>query len=138
MDIHPKTTAITARQEPGRLLSAERFQQLADVPAAMVWLANIDNPNTRRAYQGDVEAFVSFCGIEQPDELQLVTRAHVIAWRTELEAHELAPATIWRKLSAVSSLYDYLCNENAVEHTTCGRCEATRRRCQRRQDAGNL
>lgn len=27
----------------------------------------------------------------------------------------LAPATIRRKLSAVSSLYDYLCNENAVE-----------------------
>ncbi len=32
-----------------RLLSAEQFHQLSDVPAAMVWLANIDNPNTRRA-----------------------------------------------------------------------------------------
>jgi len=116
-------SSITIRQEgqlalPGgeRLLSAAEFQRLADVPAAMTWLANIDNPNTRRAYQSDVEAFVAFCGIETPAELRLVTRAHVIAWRTQLEAAELAPATIRRKLSSVSSLFDYLCNENAVEH----------------------
>lgn len=91
----PKTTAITTRQEPGRLLSAEQFQQLADVPAAMVWLANIDNPNTRRAYQGDIEAFISFCGIEQPDELRQVTRAHVIAWRSDLESQELSRDKMW-------------------------------------------
>ncbi|MGE3424835.1 MAG: tyrosine-type recombinase/integrase [Dehalococcoidia bacterium] len=99
-----------------RLLSAEEFRQLADVPAAMVWLANIDNPNTRRAYQGDLEAFISFCGIETPHELRLVTRAHVIAWREQLEAQALAAASIRRKLSAVASLFDYLCNENAVAH----------------------
>ncbi|MAW60311.1 MAG: integrase, partial [Planctomycetes bacterium] len=38
-----------------RLLSREQFQRLADVPAVFVWLANIDNPNTRRAYESDVE-----------------------------------------------------------------------------------
>lgn len=32
------------------------------------------------------------------------------------EVQELAPATLRRKLSAVSSLFDYLCNENAVTH----------------------
>ncbi len=99
-----------------RLLSAEQFHQLSDVPAAMVWLANIDNANTRRAYESDVNAFVLFCGVETPAELRIVTRAHIIAWRGVLEAQELAPATIRRKLSAVSSLFDYLCNENAVEH----------------------
>ncbi|MFT7537449.1 MAG: integrase/recombinase XerD, partial [Hyphomicrobiaceae bacterium] len=105
----PNTNALTTQDGPGRLLTAEQFHQLTDVPAVFVWLANIDNPNTRRAYQGDLEAFVSFCGIETPAELRLVTRAHIIAWRTELEAHELAPATIRRKLSAVSSLFDHLC-----------------------------
>lgn len=99
----------------GRILSQEQFQQLSDVPAAMVWLANIDNPNTRRAYQGDLEAFVAFCGIETPDELREVTRAHIIAWRGHLEAQQLAGSTIRRKLSAISSLYDFLCNEHAVE-----------------------
>ena len=109
------SSALTTRETTGRLLTAAQFHQLTDVPAAVVWLGNIDNPNTRRAYQGDVEAFVAFCGIEQADELRMVTRAHVIAWRTELEGQELAAATIRRKLSAVSSLFDYLCNENAVE-----------------------
>jgi integrase/recombinase XerD len=110
-----KSTALTTQGTTGRLLTAAQFHQLTDVPAAVVWLGNIDNPNTRRAYQGDVEAFVAFCGIEQADELRMVTRAHVIAWRTELEGQELAAATIRRKLSAVSSLFEYLCNENAVE-----------------------
>jgi len=99
----------------GRVLSAEQFQRLSDVPAILVWLANLDNPNTRRAYKSDVEAFVAFCGIETPEELRLVTRAHVIAWRGLIEAQGLAPATIRRKLASVSSLYHYLCNENAVE-----------------------
>lgn len=91
--------------QAGRLLSAVEFQQLADVPAAMVWLANILNPNTRRSYQGDLEDFVGFCGIETPEELRLVNRAHVIAWRTQLEALALAAATVRRKMSAVSSLF---------------------------------
>ena len=72
-------TALTTQEAPGRMLTAAQFHALTDVPAALVWLENIENANTRRAYQGDVEAFVSFCGIEQPEELRLVTRAHVIA-----------------------------------------------------------
>ena len=111
----PKTTELTTQDTSTRLLSAEQFQQLADVPAALVWLGNIDNPNTRRAYKGDVEAFIAFCGIETPEELRHVTRAHVIAWRDSLEGAKLAAATVRRRLSAVSSLFDYLCNENAIE-----------------------
>ena len=111
----PHSTDLTTLERDGRLLTAEQFHQLTDVPAALVWLGNIENPNTRRAYQGDLEAFISFCGIEQPDELRQVTRAHAIAWRKQLEAEELAAATIRRKLSAVSSLFEFLCNENAVD-----------------------
>lgn len=107
--------ALEVRRDEARLLTAEQFQRLSDVPAAMVWLANIDNPNTRRAYERDVEAFVAFCGIETPEELRQVTRAHVLAWRAQLEAQELAAASVRRKLSAVSSLFSYLCNENAVD-----------------------
>lgn len=106
---------LVARRVESRALTHEQFHQLSEVPAAAVWLANIDNENTRRAYRGDVEAFIGFCGIEHADELRQVTRAHVIAWRELLESGQLAPATVRRKLSAVSSLYDYLCNENAVE-----------------------
>ncbi len=107
--------AQRASGDGGRLLSAEEFHQLRDVPEVFQWLANIDNPNTRRAYQSDLEAFIAFCGIETPAELREVTRAHIIAWRGQLESQSLAPATIRRKLSSISSLYDFLCNENAVE-----------------------
>ncbi len=99
-----------------RTLTASQFHELSIVPAAAVWFANIDNPNTRRAYQNDVEDFMAFCRIELLGEFRSVTRAHVIAWRKVLESRDLAAATIRRKLSAVASLFDHLCNENAVSH----------------------
>lgn len=115
-----KTTTIT--RVPDRALTARQFHQPADVPDAAVWFANIDNPNTRRAYQNDVADFLAFVGIEDPSELRQVTRAHVIAWRKMLEGQvnskgePMAPSSIRRKLSAVASLFDHLCNENAVPH----------------------
>jgi site-specific recombinase XerD len=57
-----------------------------------------------------------FVGIKRPAEFRTVKRAHVIAWREVLESRELAPATIRRKLSALSDLYNYLCDCNAVPH----------------------
>ena len=45
-----------------------------------------------------------------------MTRAHVIRWRKELEQRQLSSATIRRKLSAVSSLFDGLCEANAITH----------------------
>jgi site-specific recombinase XerD len=53
-------------------------------------------------------------GCVPPTELRTVARAHVIAWRKHLESRKLKPASIRRKLSAVSSLFDYLCERNAV------------------------
>ena len=96
-----------------RLTSAE-FQQLAAVPAAVEWFANIDNPRTRRAYQNDLEDFCSFVGLTAADEFRAVTRAHVLAWRAQLETRGLAGATIRRKLAALASLFDHLLENNAV------------------------
>jgi site-specific recombinase XerD len=45
-----------------------------------------------------------------------VSRAHVIAWRKTLETRHLSASTIRRKLSALSSLFDYLCECNSVPH----------------------
>jgi len=97
-----------------RSLSVQQFSALADVPPELEWLANITNPKTRRAYKNDVEEFSSFAGLRSPAELRTITRAHVIAWRKDLELGELAPSSIRRKLSALSSLFDYLCEKNAV------------------------
>ncbi|MCS3471749.1 site-specific recombinase XerD [Pseudomonas sp. JUb42] len=43
-----------------------------------------------------------------------MTRAHVLAWRAQLEQRGLAGATIRRKLAALASLFDHLLENNAV------------------------
>ena len=98
-----------------RRLTDVEFHQLAAVPAEAEWFANLDNPRTRRAYRIDLQDFMTFAGIRQPDEFRIVTRAHVLAWRKALEARALSGATIRRKLAALSSLFEYLCEKNAVD-----------------------
>ena len=96
-------------------LTVEQYRQLEEVPPELEWLANIANEKTRRFYKRDVEEFSRFTGLRAPMQLREVARAHVIAWRKSLEARNLTPASIRRKLSALSSfLYDYLCKRNAV------------------------
>lgn len=99
-----------------RVLSAPEFLQLAQVPPEAQWFANLDSLQTKRAYQGDLRAFMAFTGIQQPEEFRAVTRGHILAWRAELEKQALAGASIRRKLAALASLYDYLCECNAVSH----------------------
>jgi len=107
---YPRSTPATS----SRALTAPEFHELAQVPPATEWFANIDSPNTRRAYRNDLKEFMAFIGIAAPDELRLVTRAHVLAWRKNLERRELAGATVRRKLAALSSLFEYLCDQNSV------------------------
>ncbi len=98
----------------GRFLTAAEFQSLADVPPEVEWFGNIQNGNTRRAYKSDVYEFMFFAGIRLPEEFRIVKRSHLIAWRKNLEGRRLEAATIRRKLSALSSLFDFLCESNAV------------------------
>lgn len=96
------------------MLTASQFTQLAAVPPAISWFANLDNPQTRRAYQNDVQEFMAFTGIEDPHQFRDVVRGHVLAWRRDLERRALSGASIRRKLAALSSLYEHLCEANAV------------------------
>ena len=99
---------------PKRTLTKAQYSGLADVPPEVEWLANLTNAKTRRAYKLDVAEFGTFSGLAEPSQLRTVTRAHVIAWRKDMETRSLSPATLRRKLSALSSLFDYLCERNAV------------------------
>ena len=45
-----------------------------------------------------------------------MTRAHVIAWRDDLGDRILTGTTIRHRLAALSSLFQYLCDKNAVTH----------------------
>jgi site-specific recombinase XerD len=99
-----------------RLLTAAEFHRLADVPPEVEWFANISNGHTRRAYENAVKDFMRFTGIARPEEFRTVTRAHIIAWRDELTGRGLGGSTIRHRLASLASLFEYLCEKNAVTH----------------------
>lgn len=104
----PKSRGIVGQHNRGvvkddRALTAAQFHSLADVPAAVEWFGNFRNRKTRRAYQNDVTEFSKFVGVENPEELRIVTRAHVIAWRNTLLGKGIADSSIRRKLSAMKT-----------------------------------
>lgn len=110
----PKNSSLQTLEIGNRQLSSKQFAQLRDIPPEVEWFANIDNAKTRRAYKIDLNDFMGFVGLDQVEDLRTITRAHVLAWRAELENRDLAKSTIRRKLSALSSLFGYLSDVNAV------------------------
>src|SRR5947209_8587312 len=107
------------------VLTAAEFQGLADVPPEAEWFKNLDNDHTKRAYERAIKDFMLFAGIDQPEKFRLITRAHVIAWRDDLRqkqnrtGHKLNKTTVRHRLTALSALYNYLCDRNAVMHNPC-------------------
>ncbi len=98
------------------LLTQAEFHRLVDVPPEAQWFANLASVQTRRAYQADIKAFMAFVGIQSLEEFRTVARGHVLAWRADLEKQGLAGSSIRRKLAALASLFEYLCDCNAVTH----------------------
>src|SRR6266404_2696840 len=99
-----------------RRLTAAEFQGLAEVPTEIEWFNNISNPGTKRIYKIAIGDFMRFTGIVRPEEFRIVTRAHVIAWRDDLQRRGLEGPTRRNRLAALSSLFEYLCDKNTVSH----------------------
>lgn len=89
----PVKVAPAAIAQSARRLTDEQFQGLAAVPPEVECFANLSNPHTRRAYEGDIKEFMKYVGIVRPEEFRIVTRAHVIAWRDELRSRLVARGT---------------------------------------------
>jgi integrase/recombinase XerD len=69
------------------------------------WLLGYNSPHTRRAYARDLATWTRWCHELASDPLH-ATRVHVDAWARQLtEADQLAPATVARRLAAVSAFY---------------------------------
>ena len=118
--IRPKTPVkLTAKT---RLLTADEFQRLSDIPPEGERFKNLCNAHTRRAYKNAIKAFILFTCIKRPEEFRDVLRAHVIAWRDELgertsaDGGALSGTTIRHRMVALSSLFQYLCDKSAVTH----------------------
>jgi integrase/recombinase XerD len=112
--VSEKSSAVI--KSPRHFLTAPQFHELAAVPPELEWFANLDCEQTRRAYRNDINEFMHFAGIVRPEQFREITRAHVLAWRKVLEDRGLAASSLRRKLAALSSLYEYLCDRNAVTH----------------------
>lgn len=95
----------------GGIANHDAFDVLSNVRSENVWLANFSSQNTRDTYQRSVASFIATLGINTPDELYEVKQAHVLAWRASLEKADLPQATIANRLSALSSLYKHLTDE---------------------------
>jgi integrase/recombinase XerD len=118
----PKPSTQIAPARVSRMLTADEFQRLAEVPPEVEWFANLTNAHTRRAYENAVKDFMRFAGIVRSEEFRTVTRAHVIAWRDDLRTRVTRRGEAWsdasirHRLSALAALFEYLCDQNAVTH----------------------
>jgi integrase/recombinase XerD len=74
------------------------------------WLLGFASLNTRRSYSGDLAAWFAFCD-EHGVGSRESPRPHIDAWARSLEELGLKPRTIARRLSSVSSWYDFLVTE---------------------------
>ena len=57
----------TPTATPARLLTAEAFRRLADVPAEVEWFANLGNWATGRTYENAIRDFTQFAGLAKPE-----------------------------------------------------------------------
>ena len=88
--------------------------RLAPMLQREAWFAGIESGHNRRGYLRDVGEFMSFAGISEPERLRDATPDRVEDWREALVARPLRPATVRRKLSALSSLFDDLLARGTV------------------------
>ena len=101
MSLQPRLTRELATGGP-----AEQFTE--------AWLANRRlSEHTRAAYRRDVAGWLAWCTEHATDPLR-ATFLDVNAYARHLEARWLAPASVARKLSGVSSWYDFLVKLQAV------------------------
>ena len=84
------------------------------------WLANRRlSEHTRDAYRRDVASWLAWCTAHHTDPLT-ATFLDVNAYARALEARPLSPATVARKLSGLSSWYDFLVKLRAVQANPVG------------------
>ncbi len=92
-----------------RKQTARFFYSIAEIFEA--WVTRRKSRHTQRAYREDVMSFVHFLEITWPQEcirLLSVSIKEVLAFRDEMLARDLAPKTLNRRVSSLSSFYKYL------------------------------
>ena len=106
---------VVPRQGGGELAAGGAAEQVTEA-----WLANRRlSAHTRDAYRRDVQAWLAWCGQRSVEPLR-ASFLDVNAYARGLEAQGLAPSTVARKLSGLSSWYDFLVKIRAVDGNPVG------------------
>ena len=82
-------------------------------PLVAAWLLSFKSPHTVRNYRHDLAHWLAFCADHGIDPLA-ARRAHIDAWARILEAQGLKDRSVGRRLSAVSSWYQYLTHDGVL------------------------
>jgi len=102
----------------GVSLVPRQVSALAQRPAEQVteaWLANRRlSEHTRAAYRRDVAGWLSWCAERDLDPLA-ASFLDVNAYARGLESSTLAPSTVARKMSGLSSWYEFLVKLRAID-----------------------
>jgi len=102
--------SLVPRQSAGTVAVGGSAEQVTEA-----WLENRRlSAHTRDAYRRDVGAWLAWCAGREVDPLR-ASFLDVNAYARGLEAAGLAPATVARKLSGLSSWYDFLVKLRAVD-----------------------
>src|ERR1700683_2531398 len=75
------------------------------------WVGRRKSDHTRRAYRGDIMAFIQFRGWAWPQESAQMLRVSILdvqAFKDDMVKHGAAPKTINRRISSLSSFYKFL------------------------------
>lgn len=103
------------------ILKDENFHNLShikDLKAKLDYefFENFTSENTKKSYQLDIDQFVDFLlaffpKVYAPNDIE---RFHIVSFRNYLSERKLAPKSINRKLSAISSYLDFLTEKNLL------------------------
>jgi len=103
--------AILAGHQTPELVGRVRDFYLSVAKIFEAWVNRCHSRHTRRAYRADVMSFVEFMKIKWPQnstEMLKVTISDVLDWRGFMFETGMAPKTILRRISSLSSFYKYL------------------------------
>ena len=86
-------------------------------PFFFEFFENFESENTKKSYRNDIKQFFNFLkdSIFDIGELNDVKRLHAVTYKKWLSDTGYAPKTINRKMSSVSSFWDYLVEKSMVQ-----------------------
>ncbi|MCB9092149.1 MAG: tyrosine-type recombinase/integrase [Halobacteriovoraceae bacterium] len=106
---------LSIKSEQYDLISSH---DLRDNPFFFEFFENFNSEHTKKNYKIDINQFFDFIKsyIHQVSSLKDIERVHAVAFKKWLADNDYAPKTINRKLSSVSSFFDYLVEKNLMEY----------------------